>query len=45
MTVTNSSGLKTGQGALPNNLQTLHYNLGDMHNLTHKIQGDMASEK
>jgi hypothetical protein len=34
---TNPPGLKHGQGVLPSDLQTLHYNLGDMHNLTPKI--------
>jgi hypothetical protein len=39
---TNQAGLKHGQGALPSDLQTLRYNMGDMHNITPKIQGDMA---
>jgi hypothetical protein len=30
-------GLKPGQGVLPSGLQILHYNLGDMHNITPKI--------
>jgi hypothetical protein len=29
---TNSFGLKSGQGVLSSDLQTLHYHLGDMHN-------------
>jgi hypothetical protein len=33
----NPLGLKPGQGVLPSDLQTLNYNLGDMHNLTPKI--------
>jgi hypothetical protein len=37
---TNSLGLKPGQGVLPSGLQSLHYNLGDMHNLTPKIWED-----
>jgi hypothetical protein len=39
---TNPSGLKSGQGEVPNDLHTLRYNLGYMHNLTPKIRGDMA---
>jgi hypothetical protein len=42
---TNPPGLKPVQGVLPSNLQTLNYNLGDMHNLTPKIQIDMAFPK
>jgi hypothetical protein len=39
---TNSSGVRPRQGVLPSDLHTLHYNLGDMHNLTPKIRGDMT---
>jgi hypothetical protein len=42
---TNPLGLKPGQGVLPSDLQTLNYNLGDMHNLTPKIWGDMTFQK
>jgi hypothetical protein len=42
---TNSSGLKPRQEVLPIDLQTMHYNLGDMHNLTPKIQGHMAFQR
>jgi hypothetical protein len=34
-----------GQGVLPSGLQTLHYNLGDIHNLTIKIQGDTTLQR
>jgi hypothetical protein len=39
---TNLLGLKPRQRVLPSDPQTLHYNMGDMHNLTPKICGDMA---
>jgi hypothetical protein len=42
---TNPLGLKPRQGVLPSNLQTLHYNLGDMYNLTPNIWGDMAFQR
>jgi hypothetical protein len=42
---TNPPGLKPGQGVLPSDLQTLHYNLGGMHNLTPKIQEDMTFQR
>jgi hypothetical protein len=42
---TNPPGLKPGQGVLPHDLQTLHYNMGDIHNLTPKILGDMALQR
>jgi hypothetical protein len=38
--VTNLAGLKPGQGVLPSGLQTLPYNLGNMHNLASKIRED-----
>jgi hypothetical protein len=41
----NPPWLKPVQGVLPSNLQTLYYNLGDMHNLTPKIQGDMTFQR
>jgi hypothetical protein len=37
ITATNASGLKPGQGFLPSDLQTFHFDLGDMHNLTPNI--------
>jgi hypothetical protein len=39
---TNSPGLKFGQGVLQGDLQTLHYILINMHNLTPKIRDDMT---
>jgi hypothetical protein len=42
ITVTISYGLKPGQGVLHCVLQSLHYNLGDMHTLTPKTLEDMA---
>jgi hypothetical protein len=45
ITTTNLSGYKPGQGVLPSDLQTLHYNLGGMHNLTSKIRGDMVFQR
>jgi hypothetical protein len=42
---TNPPGLKPGQGVLPSDLQILHYNMGDMHNLTPKIRDDMAFQR
>jgi hypothetical protein len=45
ITATNSSGLKPGQGVLPSELQTLHYHLGDMHNLTPKILGGLVFQR
>jgi hypothetical protein len=45
MIVTNSSVLKRGQGVLSSDLQTLHYNLGGMRNITRKIRGDMVFQK
>jgi hypothetical protein len=41
---TNQLGLKPRQGVLSSDLQTLHYNLGDMHNLTPKIRGDTTPQ-
>jgi hypothetical protein len=40
--VTNSPGLKPRQEVLLGDLQTLHYHLGDMDNLTPKIREDMV---
>jgi hypothetical protein len=37
---TNPPGLKPRQGVLPSDIQTLHYNMDDMHNVTPKIGGD-----
>jgi hypothetical protein len=37
--------LKSAQGVLPSGVQTLPYNLGDMHNLTSKIWGDTTIKK
>jgi hypothetical protein len=34
---TNPLELKPGQGVIPCGLQTMHYNLGDIHNLTFNI--------
>jgi hypothetical protein len=45
MIATNSSGLKPRKGVLPTDLQTLRYNLGDMHNLTPKIREDMEFQR
>jgi hypothetical protein len=45
ITATISSGLKHGQGVLQGAPKTLHYNLGDMHNITHKIREDMAFQR
>jgi hypothetical protein len=42
---TNPPGLKPGQGVLPSGLQTLQYNLGDMHNLTPNIRGDITLQR
>jgi hypothetical protein len=42
---TNPPKLKPGQGVLPSDLQILHYNLGDMHNLTPKIQEDTTLKR
>jgi hypothetical protein len=42
---TNPPGLKPGQGVLPSDLQTLHYNLHDMQNLTPKIREDTTFQK
>jgi hypothetical protein len=42
---TNPPELKSGQGVLPSYLQTLHYNLGGMHNLIPKIQLDMTFQR
>jgi hypothetical protein len=33
------------QGVLPSDIQTLHYNLGDMRNLTPNIRGDMTLQR
>jgi hypothetical protein len=45
ITATNSSELNPVQGVLPSDIQTLHYHLGDMHNLNPKIRGDMAFQR
>jgi hypothetical protein len=37
MTATIASGLEPVQGFLPSDLQTLHFDTGNMHNLTPKI--------
>jgi hypothetical protein len=42
---TNPPELKPGQAVLPSGPQTLHYNLGDMHNLTPKIRGDTTLQR
>jgi hypothetical protein len=42
---TNSPWLKPGQVVLPSDLQTLDYNLSDMHNLTPKIWGDTILQR
>jgi hypothetical protein len=42
---TNPPELKPRQGVIPSDLQILHYNLGDMQNLTTKIWGDMAFQR
>jgi hypothetical protein len=42
---TNPRGHKPGQGVLSSDLQTMHYNLGHMHNLTPKIRGDTTLQR
>ncbi len=39
------SRLKPEQDVLPSGLQTLPYNLGNMHNLTSKIRGDTTLQR
>jgi hypothetical protein len=45
ITATISSRLKPGQEVLQGALQTLHYNLGDMHTLSPNNQEDMAFQR
>jgi hypothetical protein len=43
--ITNSPLIQTGQGVFPNDLQTLHFDLSDMHSLTFKIREDMVFQR
>jgi hypothetical protein len=45
ITATNASGLKPRQGFLPSDLQTLHFDLWNTHNLTPKIWEDMTFQR
>jgi hypothetical protein len=45
ITTTISSGLKPRQGVLQGALQTLHYNLGDVHTLSPNNREDMAFQR
>jgi hypothetical protein len=45
ITATILSGLKPGQGLFQSDLQTLHLDLGDMHNLTSNIREDMSFQR
>jgi hypothetical protein len=42
---TNPPRFNPGQGVLPSDIKTLPYNMGDMHNLTSKIRGDMTFQR
>jgi hypothetical protein len=43
--VTNPPGLKPRQWVLSCGLQSLHYNMGDMNNLTPNIRGDTTLQR
>jgi hypothetical protein len=44
-TITNSPLIQTRQGVFPSDLQTLHFNLSDMCNLTSKIRENMVFQQ